>query len=224
MGAHAEYVCLPEDGSLAVKPSNMTYEEAATVPIGGLNALHFLRKAAIQPGERVLNNGAGGSIGTYGVQLANHFGAEVTAVDRGEKLDMLRAIGADHVIDYTQEDFTDHAAAYDVIFDIIGTSPYARSLHALRPNGRYLLANTGPAQMLRGVWTSRRSDKKVIFEMAAEKAEDQDGLRSLIEAGTLRAVIDRRYPLAALAEAHRYIEKGLKQGNVVVTMDEEVTA
>jgi NADPH:quinone reductase-like Zn-dependent oxidoreductase len=222
MGAYAEYNCVPEeseDGVLALKPANMTYEAAATVPTGGLEALHFLRKGNVQSGEKVLINGAGGSIGTYGVQLAKYFGAEVTAVDSIEKLDMLRSIGADHVIDYTQEDFTRNGQTYDVIFDVIGMSSFARSIKSLKPNGRYLIANPKPLKMIRGLWTSKTSSKKVIFELAGRKAEDLIFLRELIEAGMIKSIIDRRYPLAQTAEAHRYVETGQKKGNVVITVE-----
>ena len=217
-GAYAEYICLPEDGVLAIKPANMTYEEAAAVPVGGLEALHFLRKGHIQSGQKVLINGAGGSIGTFAVQLAKSFGAEVTGVDSTEKLDMLRSIGADHVIDYTQEDFTKGGETYDVIFDVVGKTSFSRSVRSLKQNGRYLLANAGLSQMVRGRWTSMRSSKKVILGAASEKTEDLIFLKELIEAGKIQSVIDRRYPLEHIVEAHRYVDTGHKKGNVVITV------
>jgi 2-desacetyl-2-hydroxyethyl bacteriochlorophyllide A dehydrogenase len=221
MGANAEYKCLSEEGVLAIKPANMTYEEAAAVPTGGREALHFLRKGNIQSGQTVLINGAGGSIGTFAVQLAKYFGAEVIGVDSTGKLDMLRSIGADVVIDYTQEDFTKSGQTYDVIFDVVGKSSFSRSIRSLKQNGRYLLANPGLSQMVRGKWTSMTSSKKVIFGAASQKTEDLIFLKELIEAGKLKAVIDRRYPLEQIAEAHRYVEKGHKKGNVVITVAHE---
>jgi len=223
MGANAEYICLPEEpgemgGGVAIKPANMTYEEAATVPFGGRDALHFLRKGDIQSGQKVLINGAGGSIGTFAVQLAKYFGAEVTAVDSAAKLDMLRSIGADEVIDYTQEDFTRSGETYDVIFDVVGKSSFSRSLGSLRENGSYLLANPRLSHMFRGLWTSRRSSKKVVFETASPTIAGLIFLKGLIEAGKIKTVIDRRYPLEQTAEAHRYVEKGGKKGNVVITV------
>lgn len=215
-GACAEYICLPEDGAIALKPANMTYEEAAAVPTGGLEALHFLTKAALQPGETILINGAGGSIGTFAVQLARHCGAEVTAVDSALKLEMLRAIGADHVIDYAREDFTSNGQTYDVIFDVVGKSSFSGSIASLKKNGRYLVANPSLSLLLRGQWTSRTSDKRVILEMTSQASEDLVVLRELIEADKLRSVIDRRYPLAQTAEAHRYVETGNKAGNVII--------
>jgi 2-desacetyl-2-hydroxyethyl bacteriochlorophyllide A dehydrogenase len=222
-GAYAEYKCLPEEpkmGALASKPVNMTYEEAAAVPTGGLEALHFLRKGNIQSGQKVLIIGAGGSIGTFAVQLARYFGAEVTGVDSSGKLDMLRSIGADQVIDYTQEDFTKNGETYDVIFDVVGKSSFSRSLRSLKQNGRYLLANPGLTQMVRGPWTSMISSKKVLFGAASQKTEDLIFLKELIEAGKIKPVIDRRYPLELTAEAHSYVETGEKTGNVVITVEQ----
>ncbi|NCF68560.1 MAG: zinc-binding dehydrogenase [Chloroflexi bacterium] len=223
-GAYAEYICRPAkpgdaEGALAIKPANMTYEEAAAVPVGGLEALHFLRQGNITSGEKVLINGAGGSIGTFSVQLANYFGAEVTAVDSTEKLDMLRSIGADQVIDYTQEDFTKSGQSYDVILDVIGKSSFSGSVKSLKQNGRYLLANPGLSHMVRGKWTSMRSSKNVIYGAAGQKREDLVYLKELIEAGKIKSVIDRRYPLEQTAEAHRYVETGHKKGNVVITVE-----
>jgi NADPH:quinone reductase-like Zn-dependent oxidoreductase len=196
----------------------MTYEEAATVPFGGRDALHFLGKGNIQRGQKILINGAGGSIGTFAVQLAKYFGAEVTAVDSTGKLDMLRSIGADQVIDYTQEDFTERGEIYDVIFDVVGKISFSRSDKALKQNGTYLLANPG-SQMVQGLWTSLTSSKKVIMETASGTIRDLIFLRELIEAGKIKSVIDRRYPLEQTAEAHRYVETGHKKGNVVITVD-----
>ncbi len=221
MGAYAEYICLPEkstDGVVAAKPANMTYEEAAAVPTGGLEALHFLRKGNIQRGQKVLINGAGGTIGTFAVQLAKSFGAEVTGVDSAEKLAMLRSIGADYVVDYAQEDFTKRGHVYDIIFDVVGKSSFSGCIRSLTPHGRYLLANPGLSQMVRGLWTSKRSNKKVLFGTGSQKTEDLMFLKALVETGTIQSVIDRIYPLEQVAEAHRYVEKGHKKGNVVITL------
>ena len=221
MGTYAEYICLPEEpeeGALAIKPANMTYEEAAAVPVGGLEALCFLRKGNIQSGQKVLINGAGGTIGPFAVQLAKYFGAEVTAVDSTGKLDMLRSIGADHVIDYTREDFTKSGETYDFILDVVGKSSFSGSIRSLNQNGRYLIANPELSQMVRGRWTSMTSSKKVIFGAANGKTEDLIFLKELIEAGKIKSVIDRRYPLEQTAEAHRYVETGHKKGNVVIKM------
>ncbi|MCA9885380.1 MAG: NAD(P)-dependent alcohol dehydrogenase [Anaerolineae bacterium] len=217
-GGYAEYVCLAEDAVMAQKPTNMTYEEAAAVPTAGLEALHFLSRANVQPGEKVLVVGAGGSIGTFGVQLAKYYGAEVTGIDSTGKLDMVRSIGAEHVIDFTQEDFTQRDETYDIIFDVIGKSPYEGSLNKLNPYGRYLLANPTFSQMFRGRWTSSRSDKKVILGPAEQTTEALVQLRGLIEAGEIRTIIDKRFPLEQTAEAHRYVETGQKKGNVIISV------
>lgn len=224
-GAYAEYLCVPahesaKTGTMVTKPANMSYDEASTVPVGGTNALHFIRKAKIKRGEKVLINGAGGSIGIFAVQLAKTLGGEVTAVDSKSKLDMLTALGADHVIDYEQQDFTYNDEVYDVIFDVVGKSSYSRSLKSLTPKGRYLLANTIPIVMLRALWTSLISSKQVIFELANPKAEDLIFLKGLIEMGKIKTVIDRRYPLEQTIEAHRYVNTGRKAGNVVLVVTE----
>jgi NADPH:quinone reductase-like Zn-dependent oxidoreductase len=220
---NAEYICLPEqpgemDGGVATKPANMTYEEAATFPFGGRDALHFLRKGNVQSGQSILINGAGGSIGTFAVQLAKYFGANVTAVDSASKLDMLRSIGADQVIDYTKEDFTKNGQTYDVIFDVVGTISLSRSSRSMTQNGSFLLANPNVSQMVGGLWTRMTSSKKVVMQTASGTTEDLIYLRELIEAGTITTVIDRRYPLEQIPEAHRYIETGQKAGNVVIVV------
>lgn len=219
-GAYAEYLCLPSTLPIALKPSNMTYEEAATVPVGGLNALHFLRKGNVESGQSVLINGAGGGIGTFAVQIAKTIGTEVTAVDSAAKLDMLRSIGADHVIDYEREDFTRNGESYDVIIDVVGKSPYARSVRSLKDNGRYILGNPRIAGIFRGLWTSMTSSRKVIAALTPYRTEDLGFLKELIEARQLRSVIDRRYPLEQAVDAHRYVETGRKAGNVVLTLDD----
>ncbi len=218
-GVYAEYTCLPEDGALAIKPANMTYEEAAAVPIGGFNALHFLRKGNIQSGQKVLINGAGGSIGTIAVQLAKYFGAEVTGVDSTGKLEVLRSIGADQVIDYTQEDFTKSGETYDVVFDVAGKSSFSGCIRSLNKKGFYLLANPRLSLYVRRLWTSMTSRKKVITGIAHERTEDLIFLKELIEAGKIKSVIDRRYPLEQIPEAHRYVETGHKKGNVVIIVE-----
>ena len=224
MGTYAEYLCLSETPSalasvMAKKPANMTYEEAAAVPFGGLEALHSLRQANIRPGQEVLIVGAGGSIGTYSVQLAKHYGAEVTGVDKPGKLEMLRSIGADHVIDYTQEDFTKNVQTYDVILDTIGKSPFSRSLRSLNKNGTYLNANPGLFGGVRMRWMSKSSSKRVITWTAGYTVKNLLAIKELLEAGIIKPVIDRIYPLEQTAEAHRYVDTGNKKGNVIITME-----
>jgi NADPH:quinone reductase-like Zn-dependent oxidoreductase len=219
LGAYAQYKCMKEDGPIVLNPNNMSYGEAATIPTGGLNSLYFLRKANIQSGQRVLINGAGGSIGTYGVQIAKYYGAEVIGVDSAEKFDMLQSIGADHVIDYTQEDFTKNGETYDVIFDIVGKTSYRRSLRSLNKNGIYLLGNPKLNQMFRGLWTSKTSDKTVISSFAGDDMSDLLFLKELIEKEVVKSIIDRSYSLEEIVEAHKYVETGKKKGNVVITVD-----
>ena len=222
LGAYAEYTCLPEDVVLAIKPSNMTYEEAAPIPVGGLEAVYFIRRGNIQSGQKVLIYGAGGSIGTFAVQLARYLGADVTAVDSTGKLDMLLSIGAEQVIDYTHEDFTKSGETYDVIFDVVGKSSFSGCMKILKENGFYLLGNPRMSQRIRARWASMRSSKKVIpyaARAASESTEDFKFLKRLIEAGKIRSVIDRCYPLEQTAEAHRYVDTGHKKGNVVITVE-----
>ena len=220
-GAYAEYICLPEkpnatQGVLAPRPANLTYEEAAVVPTAGFEALHFLRRANIQPGKKVLIVGAGGSIGSFSVQLARHLGADVTGVDSTTKLDMLRAIGANHVIDYTKEDYTINDHSYDLIIDVVGRRGVAQRLKLLRPDGYYFLAYAGLSHIVFGMWVSLTSNKKLKIESAGQTKEDLLALKELIEAGVLKPIIDRRYLLAQTAEAHRYAESGQKKGNIVI--------
>lgn len=218
-GGYAEYKCLPEDGAVAIKPDNLTHEEAAAVPIGAATALRFLRKGKIRSGQKVLVYGASGSVGTYAVQLAKHSGAEVTGVCSTTNLEMVESLGADEVIDYTKRDFTERGETYDIIFDTVGKSPFSCCVRSLKQQGFYLRAfHIGLSPMVRGLWTSMTSGKKVIGGTADENTEDLLFLKELIEAGEIKPIIDRRYPLEQIVEAHRYVERGHKKGNVVVTV------
>lgn len=217
-GANAEYLCMPEDGMLALKPANMTYEEAATIPYGGLTALSLLRKVNVQRGQKVLINGASGAIGSHALQLARHFGADVTGVCGTPRVEMVKALGANSVIDYTRQDFTKDGERYDLIVDVLGKSSFSRAKRALRPNGRYLLASFKLGQLFQMLWTSKFSNRKVICALSNEKPDDLNLLRELVEAGQITTVIDRCFPLEQAAEAHRYVESGRKTGNVVITV------
>ena len=220
-GTHAEYACLTE-AQLATKPANMTLEEAAAVMFGGISALHFLRKAKIQPGQKVLIYGASGSVGVFAVQLAKHFGARVTGVCSTTNLDLVKSLGADEVVDYTREDFSQAGRVYDVVLDTVGKSGYSRSLKSLKRGGFYVrVGGSGRllpmlGDILRGMWISATGKAKVIGGVAHSAAGDLPLLKGLIEAGELRTVIDRRYSLDEIVEAHRYAEAGHKKGHVVV--------
>jgi NADPH:quinone reductase-like Zn-dependent oxidoreductase len=214
-GAHAEYKCLPEDGAVAAKPQAMTYEEAATLPIGAQTALFFLKAANIQPGQKVLINGASGSVGTFAVQLAKYFGAEVTGVCSTSKLALVKALGADRVVDYTQEDFTKRGERYDIILDAAGTTTFSQCQGVLEPNG-YYLHTVMPGAALQGLWSAMTTGKHIVGGTAAPRAEALVSLKELSDAGWLKPVIDRCYPLEHVAEAHRYVEMGYKTGNVVI--------
>lgn len=218
-GAYAEYLCMPEDGVLATKPANMTYEEAAVVPYGAIMALNLLRKMNIQPGQKVLINGASGGIGSAAVQIAKHFGAEVTGVCGAPRVDFVRSLGADKVIDYTKDDFTKNGETYDLIFDILGKSLFLRCQGSLKPNGTLLFASFKMKQLFQMLWTSMAGNKKVICAIAPGSVEDLVSIKELIEMGKIKSIIDRRYPLEEAAEAHRYVEQGHKKGNVVITLE-----
>lgn len=215
-GAYGEYVCLPANYTLVPQPNNVSFEEAAAVPLGGLNALHFLRKANIQPGEKVLVNGAGGSIGTFGVQIAQAMGAEVTAVDSAIKEEILRKIGAHHFIDYVKEDFTNNEQTYDVILSMVAKSAYSDCVKSLNPNGRYLMANPRFFDMIRSVLTSLFTNKTAIFAFAGEKEEELLELKGMIEDGKIKSIVDKVYSFEQAAEAHRRVETEQRLGTVVI--------
>ncbi len=223
--AHAEFICLSDDEPLAIKPANLSFEEAAAIPYGGLTALPFLRdNGKIESGQKVLIIGASGSVGTYAVQLARYFGAEVTGVCSTTNVEMVKTLGADMVIDYTQQDYTQSDQTWDIIFDTVGKSSFSRSQKILTEKGIYLTAYLTLSILLQMLWTSKIGKKKAMIAFtglrpASEKAEDLIFLKELIEAGQLKPVIDRHYSFDQIIEAHRYVDKGHKKGNVVITLD-----
>ncbi len=218
LGAYGEYAALPARYPIAAKPANMSFAEAAAVPLGGLNALHFMRHAKIQPGETVLINGAGGSIGAHAVQIARSMGAEVTAVDRAHKREFVQHLGANHFIDYTKEDLAHNAATYDVIFDMVPSSDYGACINLLNRNGRYLAGNPRLSTMLRCLFTSWFSDKMASFAFARESEEALLALKEMIEAGQIRSIVDRVLPMHEAAEAHRLVETEERQGAIVLAI------
>lgn len=219
MGAYAEYVCANEGAAVAIKPDGLSYEEAAVIPYGAVMAVGLLRKVDIQPGQRVLINGASGGIGAAAVQLARHLGAEVTGVCGAPRLGFVKALGADRVIDYAEEDFARGGVAYDVILDVLGKSSFSHCKDALRPEGTLLYASFKARQIMQMLWTSMVGGKRVVCALAPGALADLRVVQELVEVGALKAVIDRRYPLEQAAEAHRYAASGRKQGEVVITVD-----
>ena len=224
-GANAEYVCMPaeseeeEGGLLAIKPANMTYEEAAAIPFGATTALIYLRdKGNIQSGQEVLIYGASGSVGAAAVQLAKYFGAEVTGVCSTSNLEMVKSLGADKVIDYTKEDFTKNGQTYDIIYETVGKSSFSDHMSSLKEEGIYLAGNPPMSSMVQMQWTSMRSSKEIKFGPVFGSKEDLIFLKELCEAGKIKPVVDRTYPLEQIAEAHRYVDKGHKKGNVIITV------
>ena len=215
-GAYAEYICIPENTSIALKPAAISHTEAATIPFGAVTALHFIKKAKITPGQKVLVVGASGAVGSAAVQLAKSFGASVTGVCSTANMALVKSIGADHVIDYTQEDFTENGEMYDVIFDTVKAISVSRSLTSLNKNGIMILSAAGMSEMLQGLWISMTSSKKVLTGVISHTAADIIFIKELIEAGKFKPVLDKTYPLELIAEAHAYVEKGHKKGNVAI--------
>jgi NADPH:quinone reductase-like Zn-dependent oxidoreductase len=218
LGTYAEYKCLPENGIIAIKPNSMTHEEAAAIPFAGLTAVDFLKKANIKPGQKVLIYGASGAVGTYAVQLAKYFGAEVTGVCSTANLEMVKSIGADKVIDYTKEDFTKNGETYDVIFETVNKILISNYKNSLKEKGTLILGAAIVSQTLAGLWLSITTKKKVISGVISETLEGLNFLKELVESGKLKPVIDKYYPLEKIAEAHHYAEQGHKKGNIVITV------
>lgn len=218
LGTHAEYICIPDGYAIVKKPPSISYAAAATIPTGGLNALHFLRKAKLEGGERVLIVGAGGSIGTYAVQIARAWGAEVDCVDSREKLDMLQSIGAAKVFDYARDSFWSDRQAYDVVIEVSGKMPLKRCLRILNPEGRLIVTNPRISSLFASLWINKTSEKRVLNALADYTAEDLDYLKKMIVDGKICPVIDREFSLEQTAEAHRYVEHGKKKGNIVIRL------
>ena len=220
MGCHAEYKCMAEHGLIALKPANLTFEEAAALSFGGTTALSFFKRGKLQHGEKVLINGASGGVGTAAVQLAKHFGAEVTGVCSTANMDLVRSLGAVHVIDYTKEDFTQNGKKYDVIVDTVGTAPFSRSNVSLTDRGRLLMVLAGLPDMLRIPWVQMTSNKKCVAGPVTTRTEDLRMLAQLAAQGKFKPVIDRCYPFDKIVEAHRYVDTGRKKGNVVLSLQQ----
>lgn len=215
-GAYAEYICLTENTSIALKPASISHKEAAVIPFGGVAALHFIKKAVIKPGQKVLVVGASGAVGSAAVQLAKSFGAHVTGVCSTTNIALVKSIGADKVIDYTKEDFAKNGETYDVIFDAVKAISVSRSLKSLAKNGIMILSAAGVSEMLQGLWLSMTSTRKIMTGVISHAATDIVFLKELIEADKFKPIIDKTYPLEQIAEAHDYVEKGHKRGNVAI--------
>lgn len=221
---YAEYACVPENSAIAFKPSMISYEEAVAIPFGGVTALNLLKRGNIKSGQHVLIYGASGSVGTSAIQLAKHFGADVTAVCSTNNVELVKSLGADHVIDYTREDFTSNGKTYDIIFDTVGKTSFSNSLESLKKDGSYLQAVSGPAVLIQMQIASKRTGKTLIGGTATPTKDNLDFLRELVEAGAIKPVIDRCYPLQDMIEAHRYVDAGHKKGNVVIKVEHHYTA
>lgn len=217
-GAYAEYICQPENGSLAIKPSTLSHQEAASIPFGAVTAWHFIKKTSIQPGQKVLVVGASGAVGSAAVQLTKAMGAHVTGVAGTANMALIKSLGADTVIDYSKEDFIKNGETYDIIFDAVNAIAVFRSSHSLSKNGVMILSAAGMSEMLQGLWISKTTDKKVMTGVISHKAEDILFIKGLIETGKYKPVVDRTYPIGQIAVAHSYVEQGHKKGNVAISM------
>jgi NADPH:quinone reductase-like Zn-dependent oxidoreductase len=220
MGCHAQYRAVAEDSPIALKPENLSFEEAATLSFGGSTALHFLGRAQIKRGESILVIGASGALGTAIVQLAKHFGARVTGVTSTTNVQLVSSLGADKAIDYTRDDFTRMSETYDIIADTVGATSYARCKHVLKKKGRFLTMAGGVPDLVAALWAPMTGSKRVVAGPAAERPEYVRQLAELARTGVIRPVIDRRYEFAQMAEAHAYVETGRKRGSVVVRVDQ----
>ncbi|HEX7556586.1 MAG TPA: NAD(P)-dependent alcohol dehydrogenase [Leptolinea sp.] len=217
MGAYAEYVCVPEDGVLAIKPINLSFDEAASIPYGAIMAYHLLKKVNVHDGQKVLINGASGGIGSAAVQIAKFTGAEVTGVCATPRLEYVKLLGADKVIDYTKEDFTQNGVSYDLIFDILGKRPFSQCKNSLKPEGILLYSSFKMRHLFDMLRTSKSTGQRAICAIAPGSLEDLLAVKELIEAGKIKTIIDKQFPMEQAAEAHRYVEQGLKKGSVVIT-------
>jgi NADPH:quinone reductase-like Zn-dependent oxidoreductase len=221
MGAYAEYLCMPEDGVVALKPDNLSHKEATTVAYGPIMALNLLKAGNIQSGSKVLIVGASGGIGSAAVQLAKHDGAEVTGVCGGPRMEFVKSLGADNVIDYRSEDFTQSGESYDLIFDILGVSSFSEVKNSLKENGIYLRSSFKMKQVVQMLWTKITGGKQVVCAMSPERVEDLETVKELVEAGVIKTFIDRTFPLEQAPEAHRYAESGNRTGNIVIAIQEK---